>query len=145
MKYSIRVAEERDFDQVHRLNKEFSHFIRTPEKFNISLEDMKAEQAHFTMLVVEFEGEIVGFASTFIAWFSWIGKSMYLDDLYVLEEHRGAGLGSRLIDAVFQLAKQQKCKKVKWQVSRWNENAIEFYKKLGAEIDDTEINCELKV
>ena len=105
---------------------------------------MIAEQEHFKMLVVEkIDGEIIGFASTFIAWYSWIGKSLYLDDLYVIQEFRDKGLGSRLMNEVFDLAKMQRCKKVKWQVSKWNQNAIDFYKNKGADIDDVEINCDL--
>lgn len=144
MNYTIREAEESDFATIHQLNSDFSHFIKTPEKFKISLEEMIAEQDHFTILVAENEEkDIVGFASTFIAWYSWIGKSLYLDDLYVIEKYRGQGLGSKLMKEVFELAKNKGCKKVKWQVSKWNQNAIDFYKSKGAEIDDVEINCDL--
>ena len=141
--YCIRLAEEHDLERVYELNKAFSHFIKTPEKFQISLKEMYAEQQYFKILVAEDERKnIVGFASTFIAWYSWIGKSLYLDDLYVVKQHRGNGLGNFLMDEVIKLAKSQGCKKVKWQVSKWNENAIEFYKRKGATIDDVEINCE---
>ena len=75
------------------------------------------------------EGEIIGFATTFVAWYSWIGKSFYLDDLYIVEKYRGQGLGSKLIDEVFEMAKKENCKKVKWMVSKWNQQAIDFYKK----------------
>jgi diamine N-acetyltransferase len=44
---------------------------------------------------------------------------------------------------VVNLAKREGCKKVRWQVSKWNEDAIEFYKRKGAVIDDVEINCDL--
>jgi len=144
MNFQIRIATRDDFVQIHKLNNDFSHFIKTPKKFKISVEQMKKEQEHFKILVVENEeNEIIGFASTFIAWYSWIGKSLYLDDLYVIEKYRGNGLGSKLMDEVFEMAKEQGCKKVKWQVSKWNKNAIEFYKSKGAEIDDVEINCDL--
>ena len=142
--YKIRLAEEPDYEKVHELNQAFSQFIKTPEKFKITLEEMESEQQYFKILVAEDqEKNIVGFASTFIAWYSWIGKSLYLDDLYVIEVHRGNGLGNQLMDEVIKLAKIQGCKKVKWQVSRWNQHAIDFYKKKGAIIDDVEINCDL--
>lgn len=144
MPFNIRLATEKDFETIHALNKQFADFIRTPEKFKISLEQMHEEQEHFQILVVETkEGEIIGFATTFVAWYSWIGKSFYLDDLYILENYRGKGLGSRLIDEVFEMAKKENCKKVKWMVSKWNKNAIDFYKKKGAVIDDVEITCDL--
>lgn len=144
MPFNIRLATENDFDVIHSLNKEFAQFIKTPDKFKISLEQMKEEQDHFSCLVIENgAGEIIGFATTFIAWYSWIGKSLYLDDIYIIEKYRGLGLGSKLIDTVFKMAKEENCKKVKWQVSNWNKNAIKFYKKKGAIIDDVEINCDL--
>lgn len=144
MSFTIRLAEESDFEKIHALNREFSNFIKTPEKFKITVEQMKNDQRHFQMLVVDTNSEgIIGFASTFIAWYSWVGKSLYLDDLYIVEKYRKNGLGSRLMDEVFQLARQEGCKKVRWQVSKWNEDAIEFYKRKGAVIDDVEINCDL--
>ncbi len=144
MAYNIRQAKENDFAAIHLLNEEFSHFIKTPEKYKITLEQMKVEQHYFHILVVEDEtGKIIGFATTFIAWYSWLGKSLYLDDLYIIEKYRGIGLGSKLMDAIIELAKEKRCKKVKWMVSKWNTEAIEFYKKKGAVIDDVEISCDL--
>ncbi len=55
------------------------------------------------------------------------------------------GIGKNLLDEIFVFAKNNHCKKVRWQVSNWNQNAIAFYKKTGATIDDVEINCELKL
>ena len=146
MNYNIRIATEHDFPAIHKINEEFSHFIKTPEKFKITVEQMIEEQEHFKFLVLEnAENRIIGFATTFVAWYSWTGKSLYLDDLYILENYRGKGLGSQLIEAVFEMAKNENCKKVKWMVSRWNQNAIDFYKRKGAEIDDVEISAELKL
>lgn len=144
MEYHIREAKECDFKKIHELNRDFSLFIKRPEDFKISLDEMIAEQEYFKILVAEKEdGEIIGFATTFVAWYSWSGKSMYLDDLFVVERFRGNGLGSELMDKVIEMAKDQDCKKVKWQVSKWNQNAIDFYKSKGADIDDVEINCDL--
>ena len=44
---------------------------------------------------------------------------------------------------VLDKAKKEKCNRVRWQVSKWNSSAIEFYKKIGAIVDDTELNCDL--
>ncbi len=146
MSFRIREAKEIDLPKIHQLNNDFSHFIKTPEKFKITIEEMIEEQDHFKILVAERDdGEIIGFASTFIAWYSWIGKSLYLDDLYIEEKFRKNGLGSRLMDEVINLAKREGCKKVRWQVSKWNKTAIDFYIKKGAVIDDVEINCDLLV
>jgi len=144
MSFNIRLAVEEDFEKIHALNKEFAQFIKTPEKFKITVEQMKEEMEFFKILIAESQdGDIVGFATTCIAWYSWSGKSMYLDDLFVVKKFRGNGLGSRLVDEVIEMARKENCKKVKWQVSKWNQHAIEFYKSKGAIIDDVEINCDL--
>jgi diamine N-acetyltransferase len=52
-------------------------------------------------------------------------------------------MGKKLLDAIIAHAKKEQCRKLRWQVSNWNYNAISFYKKLGAVIDETEINCDL--
>jgi diamine N-acetyltransferase len=144
MHFSIRIAKECDFQRVFELNRDFSVFIKTPEKFRITVNQMKKEKDLFKILVVDTpEAGIVGFATTFFAWYSWSGKSLYLDDLYIMEKYRKNGLGSRLMEEVFELARKEGCKKIRWQVSRWNNDAIEFYRKKGAVIDDVEINCEL--
>jgi ribosomal protein S18 acetylase RimI-like enzyme len=48
-----------------------------------------------------------------------------------------------LLQKIIELAKESGCKKVRLQVSKWNTNAIEFYQKMNAAIDETEINCDL--
>ncbi|MCW3115051.1 MAG: family N-acetyltransferase [Segetibacter sp.] len=140
---TIRRATEKDFPALLSLINEFAVFQKTPEKVSITLEQMKVDQDHFQCFVAEADSkEIVGFASFFFAYYSWSGKALYLDDLYVTEAFRNQGLGRRLLETIINLAKESNCKKVRWQVSKWNSNAISFYKKLGAAIEEIEINCD---
>jgi diamine N-acetyltransferase len=53
------------------------------------------------------------------------------------------GIGMQLIKQVIEYAKSENCNKLRWQVSGWNKSAIDFYKRLGAEIDNVEFNCDL--
>lgn len=139
----IRSAQERDFDEIVFLIKEFAAFQGTPEKVSITAQQMGQDQHLFGCFVAEGENkEIVGFATHFFAYFSWTGKTLYLDDLYVKESFRKQGVGKHLLTKVIEFAKEQNCKKVRWQVSRWNTHAIAFYKSLDATIDEVEINCE---
>lgn len=144
MNFQIRQACIDDFPAIHKLMKDFSIFIRTPEKFKITLEQMIREQEYVHCLVaVGEDGAIVGYATYFIAYYTWSGKSMYLDDLYVIEACRGNSVGSELIKGVIAKAREEECAKLRWQVTKWNDPAIAFYRKLGAVIDDVEINCDL--
>jgi len=143
MSLLIRKANQADFPAVLALITEFAIFQKTPEKLSNSLEQMTADKDTFQCLVAEVDAKIVGFASFFFAYYSWTGKALYLDDLYVAEAHRGQHIGSGLLTRVRELAIEQQCKKLRWQVSNWNTAAIQYYKKLGAVIDDIEINCDL--
>ena len=143
MSIEIRKAETGDFAAIYSLISEFALFIRTPEKVTTTEKQMMEDKDLFSCLVAIKDGAIVGFASYFFAYYSWTGKAFYLDDLYVMENFRGQGIGNKLFEEVFKIARETKCRKLKWQVSKWNQPAIAFYKSKGALIDDVEINCDL--
>lgn len=144
MNITIRKAVEQDFDTILSLIKEFALFQKTPEKVSITLEEMVANGNGFQCFVaLTDDKKIIGFASFFFAYYSWSGKAIYLDDLFVTKAFRNNGVGKMLLHQIIDLAKNSGCKKVRWQVSKWNTNAIQFYQKMTAEIDETEINCDL--
>jgi len=140
---TIRKASENDYPKVLDLIKEFATFQKTPDRVSNTVELMQQEQDSFNCLVVESDDKIIAFATFFPCYYSWSGKSMYIDDLYVQESHRGQKIGAKLLNHIIDLAKAENCKKLRWQVSNWNTKAIDFYKSFGAEIGDVEINCDL--
>ena len=141
----IRKATEADIPAIFLLLKEFTTFQKTPEKLLVTEEQMKEDKELFQCFVAEdtLSTRIIGYACFSIIYYSWSGKALYLDDLYVREIYRGQNIGSMLMNKVIAHAKENNCKKMRWQVSNWNTNAQTFYKKLGAVIDDVEINCDL--
>ena len=76
---------------------------------------------------------------------TWKGQALYLEDLIVTEEYRGKGIGKKLFEATIAEARKLKVTGMMWQVLDWNEPAIEFYKKYGAELDGEWINCSLNL
>jgi GNAT superfamily N-acetyltransferase len=142
MNISIRKATEKDFPAVLSLIRELANFEKAPEKVTNSVEQMRHEKHLFECFVAETEtGEIVGMALYFFAYFTWVGKSLYLEDIYIKESYRKQNLGTALLKRVFEVARQEDCKRVRWQVLNWNSSAIQMYKKNGAEIDDEWLNC----
>lgn len=140
----IRKATEQDFPAVLSLIKEFSIFQKTPERVTITQEQMQEEANYFQCFVAETAHKnIIGYACFFFTYYSWSGRALFLDDLYVQEAYRKHGIGKMLLNEVITFAKNNNCKKLRWQVSKWNENAISFYKSIGAKIDEVEINCDL--
>ena len=144
MTVTIRKIEERDFPALIALFKEFALFEKLPEKMTNSEEQMLGEKEFLTGFVaVNNADEILGYVTYFFGYYTWIGKSLYMDDLYVRPDFRGAGVGTKLINEVIAFAKTENCKKLRWQVSEWNQPAIDFYKSLGATVDAVESNCDL--
>ena len=140
----IRSVHEDDFPQIVDLFKELASFQKTPDKMKNSVERMLEEKEFFHAFVAENEEkQIIGYVTYFFSYHTWSGKAMYMDDLYVKEAYRKNGIGQDLLNAVIDFAKESQCHKLRWQVSHWNTNAQEFYKKIGAEIDDVEWNCDL--
>ena len=142
----IRPIEEKDFVALVALFQEYAHFEKTPEKMVNSVERMKAEKELLTGFVVENdEQQIVAYVTYFFTYHTWSGKCIYMEDLYVTQSYRKKGLGGQLLNKVKEIGIKEGCHKLRWQVSNWNTNAQEFYKSIGAEIDDVEWNCDLKL
>ncbi|MDZ7633558.1 MAG: GNAT family N-acetyltransferase [Bacteroidales bacterium] len=142
MELIIRQATEEDFPAILSLIKELAAYERAPGKVTNSVEQMREEKELFRCFVAESgEGEIIGMALYFMAYFTWVGKSLYLEDIYVKESFRQHRIGSALLRKVFEVARAERCRRVRWQVLDWNEPAIAFYRKCGAELDGEWINC----
>ncbi len=139
---TIRKATESDFPEVLLLIKELASYEREPDKVTNSVDLMKEEKDHFRCFVAETENhEIVGMAIYFFAYYTWVGKSLYLEDIYVKEQYRRYKIGTKLLRKIFEIALNENCKRVRWQVLDWNASAIEFYRKGGAEISNNWLNC----
>lgn len=142
MEVVIRKGEPADFPALLGLIKELALFEKEPDAVTNSVEQMQQEQQHFEFYVAEYDGEIIGAAVYFFAYYTWVGKSMYLDDLYVKPEYRRQKVGSKLIRKIFQIAQTEKCQRLRWQVLDWNTDAIAFYKKIGAKVISEWLNCD---
>lgn len=143
---TIREAKADDFPRIIELFEEFAAFENHAGEVTNNQDLMLQEREHFNAFVaLNPEGVIIGYVTWFFSYPTWIGKSLYMEDLYVQPDYRGQGLGSRLTQCLINHAKQTSCKKVHWQVSDWNETAIAFYESLGAKIDRNKYNCDLKL
>ncbi|PKP01946.1 MAG: GNAT family N-acetyltransferase [Bacteroidetes bacterium HGW-Bacteroidetes-6] len=143
MNINLRPATEADFPEIIGMIKELALFEKAPEKVTNSVEQMQREKDLFRCIMAENEtGQIVGMALYFFAYYTWVGKSLYLDDLYIKPQYRGNGIGTMLLNEIMRISKEEKCTRVRWQVLDWNTPAIELYKKMGMTLDDEWINCD---
>jgi GNAT superfamily N-acetyltransferase len=86
-------------------------------------------------ILAELDGQAVGWALFFYNYSTFLTKpGIYLEDLFVLPEFRGRGIGKSLIVYLAQLAVDRDCGRLEWSVLDWNELAIGFYKRMGADV-----------
>ena len=89
---------------------------------------------------------VAGFALFFHNYSTFRGKpGIYLEDLFVVPEARGRGIGKALLLRVKEIAVERGCGRLEWAVLDWNEPAIGFYKKLGAGIMDDWRLCRISL
>lgn len=144
MNFKIETIQESDFETLVSLFSEFAAFENLSDMMTNSLEQMREEKEFLKGFVAkDDDNNIIGYTTFFFTYFTWVGKSLYMDDLYVRKPYRGKGVGSALISKVKAFAEENGCKKLRWQVSNWNEPAIKFYEAFGATINRVEMNCDI--
>ncbi len=138
MSVTIRKADAGDLPGIHLLVLELAEYEKGLHKVTTTAESYQKDfnDKVFEAFVAEKGGEIIGMALYFLVFSTWRGKMLYLEDFVVKESARGKGIGALLFEAFLQEAKRQEVALVKWQVLRWNEPAINFYKKYDVVLDD---------
>lgn len=91
------------------------------------------DRQYAEVLLAEEDGRPVGFALFFHNFSTFLGQpGIYLEDLFVLPEHRGRGVGRTLLTRLAQIAVERDCGRLEWSVLDWNRDAIGFYERIGA-------------
>lgn len=81
------------------------------------------------------DGRPIGYATYFFSFSSMMGRrALWLDDLFIDPDHRSKGIGKALMAYVARVAVDNECARFEWIVLDWNTRAIEFYKRLGADV-----------
>ena len=87
------------------------------------------------VLIARKDATPIGFALFFQSYSTFLAKpGIYLEDLFVLPQHRGRGAGKALLARIAQIARERHCGRLEWSVLDWNAPAIEFYQRLGATV-----------
>jgi GNAT superfamily N-acetyltransferase len=96
-------------------------------------DDATAEPPPFFVLLAERDERAIGYAVYFMTYSTFLARpTLYLEDIFVLEPERRAGVGQTIMRALAAEAVRRGCGRLEWQVLTWNEPAITFYRKLGA-------------
>ncbi len=143
MNIEIKKAVETDVPAIVELLREFAAFENLSASCQITVEKlrtaMSAEHAFVEALIVRADETPVGYAVFYPHFSSFRGQTgFYLEDIYLKKEFRGAGTGEKMLQTIAALGKARGYTRIDFQVLEWNTPAVDFYKKLGAEIDLTE-------
>ena len=138
MKFTIRPSEKKDMSQVHNLIKQLAEFEKEEHAVEVTVDDLQndgfGKTPAFKCFVAEVNSKIEGIALIYNRYSTWKGKIIHLEDLIVNESMRGTGIGTALLDEVVKYGQSIGVKRINWEVLDWNEPAIAFYEKKGANV-----------
>ena len=137
--FSLRPAEPRDCAQLVRLIGALAEFERLGHWVEVTAETLGphlfGEAPVAEAWVAEVDDEVVGFALFFRNFSTFLGRpGLYLEDFFVLPAHRGLGIGEALLKRLARLAVERGYGRFEWSVLDWNEDAIRFYRRMGASV-----------
>ncbi len=145
--FEIIEGRKEDLLQLLDLIRDLAAFEKAPEKVTNSIESMEVDgfgpHKVFDFFLARKEEEVLGMAVTYFRYSTWRGKALYLEDIYIKPEFRGLGLGRSFFSFLAKKCLEWNCRHMVWQVLDWNQEAIDFYKGLGSEIDSEWENCYL--
>lgn len=136
----IRSAAVSDVGVIFTMIHELAEYERELQWVTIREEDLIRDgfgsDPRFRALIAEWDQQVAGYALFFDFYSTWAGRGLFLEDLFVRESFRGRGIGTALLASVANVAVEQNCYGIHWEVLDWNENAIAVYKAMGAEFRD---------
>lgn len=143
----IRKGTVGDIEAALNLVKELAIYEKAPNEVEVSVSEMTnwgfGNDKVFDFFVATDNDTIVGMALYYYKYSTWKGKCLFLEDIIVTEKMRGKRIGKLLFDEIVKVAKEEKVRRLEWQVLEWNEPAINFYKKYNSNFDGEWINCKL--
>ena len=133
---TIRYAQENDIPKI-------LYFIKELAIYEDMLDDVVAtegllrewifEKQKAEVLLAEEDSIPVGFALFFHNFSTFLGRAgIYLEDLFVMPEHRGKGYGKALLRRLAQITMERGCGRLEWSCLDWNKPSIDFYLSLDA-------------
>jgi len=135
----IRPAREDDVELIFSLIVELAEYEREPDAVTGTPQMLSAalfgEKPAAEAVIGEVDGEAVGFALYHRTFSTWeCNEGLWLEDLYVRPEHRRARVGEALVRHLAAVAVRRGYTRLEWAALEWNDPALRFYEKLGAQV-----------
>ena len=92
--------------------------------------DCLSDKPKFQAFVGKIGAEYVSYVIFFFTYSSFLAMpTLFLEDIFVLEEYRRQGMGKKMFDFLKETAKREGCGRIEFTVLKWNKSAQEFYEK----------------
>lgn len=148
-KIEIKEGSPNDVHALLELIKELALYEKAPQEVvnttDNLLQDGFGEKPIYKFWLAWHQEQPVGMAVVYFRYSTWKGKCLYLEDLYVQPNYRKMGIGEMFFEVLKDFARKEQCRRITWQVLEWNEPAIQFYKKIGATLDNQWVNGFLEI
>jgi GNAT superfamily N-acetyltransferase len=133
----IREATAADAPLIVEMIRELAEFERELDQVEITPEDIVRDgfgkNPSFHALIAEWHGKPAAYALYYFTFSTWSGsRGLFVEDLFVRAQFREKGIGKALLQRIAGVAREQNCHGMRWEVLNWNTPAIEFYRSLGA-------------
>jgi len=134
--FTLRSATEKDIPTILNLIREIGAYEKMSDEVVATealLQEWIFDKKIAEVIFAEAENTVVGYALFFYNFSTFLGRGgIYLEDIFVLENYRGRGIGKALFKEVAHLAVERKCGRMEWQCLKWNKPSIDFYHSMGA-------------
>ena len=137
MALEIRPGRRADVPMIASLIRGLARFEKLEDEVTMTEDLLEkglfGDRPYGETLLAEEDGTPVGFALFYHSFSTFLARpGLYLEDLFVVPEHRGGGIGRALLVELARVAVQRGCGRLEWAVLDWNRDAIQFYERLGA-------------
>ena len=135
--FNIRNATRNDLDTIINFIELLADYEKLRDKVKLNKETFSSylfgPSPKAEVLIAEENNTAVGFALFFHNFSTFEGRpGLYLEDLFVLPEHRKKGFGKKLLKTLAKIALERNCARFEWTVLDWNRPSIDFYERQGA-------------
>ena len=142
--FRLRLAQVEDLNTIESMVKGLAEYVNEPDAIEIGSSDYRKDgfdledPLWYCLLVdrVHENGsvETCGYAFVFVGYLLGSGRFVYLEDLFLQVEHRGAGGGKKTMKTLAALCLSLECNSLYWQALDWNTTGLKFYESIGATI-----------
>lgn len=143
---TLRLAQKQDVPTILAFIQGLAEYEKLADQVVATEEKLRqtlfGDKPYAEVIIAEYQQQAAGFALFFHNYSTFLAKpGIYLEDLFVLPQYRGRGLGKMLLSYLAKLAVERDCGRLEWSVLDWNQPAIDFYQAQGASmLHDWRIN-----